>query len=109
MHQVMGNNDTEPEEEVSSWDRIIRLLEQELDWRRSKKLFVTLQGSPVHTRKRSASSCHQSAGALLLPLGSTSRSNSSSTWRSKAASISSRGGRPTPNTLGTSPRRIYRP
>ena len=45
MHQFIGNNDTEPEGRTFSlWDRIIRLLEQELDWRCSRKLFVTLQG-----------------------------------------------------------------
>jgi hypothetical protein len=45
MHQVMGNSDTEPEGRgLFLWDWIIRLLEQELDWRRSRKLFVTLQG-----------------------------------------------------------------
>jgi hypothetical protein len=45
MHQLIGDNDTEPEGRGHFlWDRIIRLLEQELDWRRSRKLFVTLQG-----------------------------------------------------------------
>ena len=49
-------------------------------------------GSPVHTRKRSASSCHQSAGALLPLREHAAEQPSSATWRSKAASISSRGG-----------------
>jgi len=45
MRQVIGNNDTESEGRgLSLWDQIIRLLEQELDWHRSRKLFVTLQG-----------------------------------------------------------------
>lgn len=45
MHQLIGNNDTDPEgRALFLWDRIIRLLEQELDWRRSRKLFVTLHG-----------------------------------------------------------------
>ena len=45
MRQVMGNSDTGPEgRALLLWDRIIRMLEQELDWRRSRKLFVTLQG-----------------------------------------------------------------
>jgi hypothetical protein len=44
MRQVIGNNDTEPEGRgLSLWDRIIRMLEQELDWRRSRRLFVTLK------------------------------------------------------------------
>jgi|SRR5919107_1635026 DNA-binding MarR family transcriptional regulator len=45
MRQLIGDNDTEPERRgFSLWDRIIRLLEQELAWRRSRKLFVTLKG-----------------------------------------------------------------
>jgi hypothetical protein len=45
MREVIANNDTEPEGRgFSLWDRIIRMLEQELDWRRSRKLFVTLKG-----------------------------------------------------------------
>jgi hypothetical protein len=45
MHRSIGNNDTEPEGRgLFLWDRIIRLLEQELNWRRSRKLFVTLKG-----------------------------------------------------------------
>jgi hypothetical protein len=45
MHQMIGNNETEPEGRgLFLWDWIIRLLEQELDSRRSRKLFVTLQG-----------------------------------------------------------------
>jgi hypothetical protein len=45
MHRSIGNNDTHPEGRgLFLWDRIIRLLEQELNWRRSRKLFVTLKG-----------------------------------------------------------------
>jgi hypothetical protein len=45
MRQLIANNGTEPEGRgLFLWDWIIRLLEQELDWRRSRKLFVTLQG-----------------------------------------------------------------
>ena len=45
MHRSIGNNDTEPKGRgLFLWNQIIRLLEQELDWRRSRKLFVTLQG-----------------------------------------------------------------
>jgi hypothetical protein len=45
MHQAIGNNDVQPEGRgLFLWDWIIRLLEQELEWRRSRKLFVTLQG-----------------------------------------------------------------
>jgi hypothetical protein len=44
MRQLTGKNDTEPEGGgLFLWDRIIGLLEQELDWRRSRRLFVTLQ------------------------------------------------------------------
>jgi hypothetical protein len=44
MHQLIGNNDTQPEgRDFSLWDQIIRLLEQELNWRRSRRLFVTLK------------------------------------------------------------------
>jgi hypothetical protein len=45
MRELIANNDTEPEGSgLFLWDRIIRMLEQELDWRRSRRLFVTLQG-----------------------------------------------------------------
>ena len=45
MHRSIGNNDTQPEgRDLFLWERIIGLLEQELDWRRSRKLFVTLKG-----------------------------------------------------------------
>jgi len=45
MHRSIGNNDTHPEGRgLFLWDWIIRLLEQELNWRRSRKLFVTLKG-----------------------------------------------------------------
>src|SRR5918994_694217 len=45
MRQLIGENDTEPERRgFFLWDRIIRLLEQELAWRRSRKLFVALKG-----------------------------------------------------------------
>ena len=52
MHRSMGNNDTEPEgRDLFLWDQIIRLLEQELDWRRSRKLFVTLKGESSSYQK----------------------------------------------------------
>jgi hypothetical protein len=52
MRQLIGNNDIQPEGRgLSLWDRIIRLLEQELDWRRSRKLFVTLQGESASYQK----------------------------------------------------------
>ena len=45
MRQLIANNDAKPEgRALFLWDRIIRMLEQELDWRRSRKLFVTLKG-----------------------------------------------------------------
>ena len=45
MRHLIGNNDTQLEGRgFSLWDRIIGLLEQELDWRSSRKLFVTLKG-----------------------------------------------------------------
>ena len=45
MHRSIGNNDTQPEGRgLFLWERIIGLLEQELNWRRSRKLFVTLKG-----------------------------------------------------------------
>jgi hypothetical protein len=45
MHQLIGNKDTEPKGRgFALWDQIIRMLEEELDWRRSRKLFVTLKG-----------------------------------------------------------------
>ena len=45
MRQLIGNNYTESDGRgLSLWDQIIGLLNQELDCRRSRKLFVTLQG-----------------------------------------------------------------
>ena len=44
MRQLIVNNDAEPEGRGPFlWDRIIGLLEQELNWRRSRRLFVTLK------------------------------------------------------------------
>jgi hypothetical protein len=52
MHRSIGNNDTEPEGRgFFLWDRIIGLLEQELDWRRRRKLFVTLKGESSSYQK----------------------------------------------------------
>jgi hypothetical protein len=52
MHRSIGNNDTQSEGRAFSlWDQIIRLLEQELDWRRSRKLFVTLKGESSSYQK----------------------------------------------------------
>jgi hypothetical protein len=45
MRRLTDKNGTEREGRgLFLWDRIIVLLEQDLDWRRSRKLFVTLKG-----------------------------------------------------------------
>jgi hypothetical protein len=52
MRQVIGDNDTQSEGRgISLWDQIIRLLEQELNWRRSRRLFVTLKGESSSYQK----------------------------------------------------------
>ena len=45
MYRLRENKNTKTDGRVFClWDQIVRLLEQELDWRRSRKLFVTLRG-----------------------------------------------------------------
>jgi hypothetical protein len=52
-------------------------LERELDWRHSRKHFVTPEGEADSYKNVTVSSPPQRAGAKLLPLGSTSWSSSS--------------------------------
>lgn len=69
MRQVIGNNDTEPEgRALLLWDKIIRLLEQELDWRRSRKLFVTLQGESGSYQKEIGELLPSERRSLAPPL-----------------------------------------
>jgi len=57
MHQLIENKSTETDGRgLSLWGQIIGLLEQELDRRRSTKLFVTLQGE--------SGSCQKEIGEL---------------------------------------------
>ena len=57
MHQLIENKDTQTDgRALSLWGQIIGLLEQELDRRRSTKLFVTVQGE--------SGSCHKEIGEL---------------------------------------------
>ncbi len=52
MHQLMENKDTQTDGRILClWDQIIGLLEQELDRRRSTKLFVTVQGESGSCQK----------------------------------------------------------
>jgi hypothetical protein len=70
MRQLTGKNDTEPEGRgLFLWDRIIGLLEQELDWRRSRKLFVTLKGECGSYQKEIGELSASERGILAPALG----------------------------------------
>ena len=70
MRQVTGKNGTEAEGRgLFLWDRIIGLLEQDLDWRRSRKLFVTLKGESGSCQKEIGELSASERGSLAPDLG----------------------------------------